>query len=206
MEWKWSYLLNFDAIFTIIVVIAVLYFVLTSKRRKYDFHGYNGDIQGGIDVPRNLVSKKKKKKKRKLNKHEEKCREIFERLFGARFKSVRPDWLKNPVSGKNLELDGFCPEVSTSIGKGLAMEYDGRQHSKYTPHFHRKGGVQEFAYQVKKDHFKDLKCRERGILLIRIPHYVAFEDLERYITTKCKKNGLGSIMKTRNINSGGLYG
>ena len=52
--------------------------------------------------------------------------------------------------------------------------------------FH-KGGTEEFAYQVVKDSWKDRRCREMGIVLIRIPHFVAFQDLERYIRLALNK-------------------
>lgn len=125
-------------------------------------------------------------KQPKFNKSEERCREIFQQMFGVKFKSVRPSFLKNPVTGKNLELDGFNSDIRTPIGKGLAFEYDGEQHSKYNRHFHR-SGESEFQYQVKKDEYKDVRCREEGILLIRIPHYIAYGDLERFIHTKVRK-------------------
>lgn len=129
------------------------------------------------------------KPKSKFYKHEERCREIFQKIFGQPFKSVRPAWLKNPSTGHNLEIDGFCSSVKTPIGTGLGFEMDGRQHSEYTPFFHRHG-VSEFKYQISKDRFKTLKCKEKKVMLIRIPHYVAYEDLERFIENKCRKMGL----------------
>ena len=65
--------------------------------------------------------------------YEEKCRKIFQELFKKEFRSVRPDWLKNPWTYQNLELDGYNPDVITN---GLAFEYDGVQHSRFTPLFH----------------------------------------------------------------------
>lgn len=119
----------------------------------------------------------------RINKHEEHCRTIFQRLFDREFKSVWPAFLKNPSTNHPLQLDGYCPDIETPIGKGLAFEYDGVQHNQYTPYFHRKG-VYEFAYQVEKDRFKTRRCKEEGIALVRIPHYVAFHDLERFIRLK----------------------
>jgi hypothetical protein len=147
-----------------------------------------------VNISNNLIYKPKKARKKNL--HEERCRDIFQKLFNVQFKSVRPDWLKNPVTHKNLELDGFAPFVKTPIGTGLAFEYDGIQHSSYNTHFH-KNGVNEFKYQYKKDAYKDLKCKERGVLLIRIPHYIIFNDLERYIRAECRRH---------NLIAPGLYG
>ena len=188
---KWSYILNIDTIAIIIIIIAVVYCIYTTelKPRKFKFKDIEGAIVDG-KVPWTYgIPRQKQKKKRKLNKHEERCRDIFQDIYGARFKSVRPKWLKNPVTGRNLELDGFCPSIRTPLGMGLAFEYDGVQHSKYNKHFHRHG-ANEFLYQCKKDSWKDMKCKKEGVFLIRIPHFVAFEDLERYITNKLDKHKL----------------
>lgn len=135
------------------------------------------------------IPQPKKKKRPKLNKHEERCREIFQDIFRVPFKSCRPDFLKNPVTGRNLELDGYNATIKTKLGKGLAFEYDGQQHHNYNKHFH-KSGPDEFSYQVKKDYYKDLKCKEKKILLIRIPHDVSYNDLERYIRSKLRRHSL----------------
>ena len=191
---KWSSLLNFDVLGIILLICAVMYCYLTSKKRKrYKFKGLGTTDEFDFsEFRREWRSKRKshkKKRKPKLNKHEERCREIFQKIYSRRFKSIRPKWLKNPVTGKNLELDGFCPDIRTPLGTGLAFEYDGAQHSKYNKHFHR-GGPDEFVYQTKKDAWKDLRCKQEGVFLIRIPHFVAFEDLERYITDKLREKGL----------------
>lgn len=143
-------------------------------RKKGMYEGYEG------------LSKTKKKNKKKRYKHEERCREIFEGIFGVEFPSVRPDWLKNPVTGQNLELDGFNPNIRTPIGRGLAFEYDGEQHAKYNSHFHR-NGPREFVYQYKKDTLKDQRCKQKGVLLIRIPHYIDHSELDMFIVKRLEK-------------------
>lgn len=112
-------------------------------------------------------------------KSEERCREIFEGLFDQEFPSIRPSWLKNPTTGMNLELDGYCANIATPLGKGLAFEYDGQQHARYTPKFHE--SPKNFVSQCKRDIWKDKKCRELGILVIRIPHTIRFDELDMYI-------------------------
>ena len=187
------------------VVIAIIYFAFFSKNKKKPFQQleeFASEILGAsrtTGVPSNII--KKSKKPRKLNKHEERCREIFEGIFGVEFKSCRPEWLENPVTHKNLELDGFSPLIKTKIGKGLAFEYDGQQHARFTPRF--QSHPDEFVYQCKKDSWKDLRCKEEGILLIRIPSFVAFQDLERFIKQKIRKQGLGKYLDETSGN--GLY-
>lgn len=173
--WKWlyEYFFTFEGLATFVIIIIFIYFVCTTKRKKYNFQ-----IPFTYDIEK--IKKSKKKKKKKINKHEEECRRIFQKLFSCKFKSIRPDWLKNPATGKNLEIDGYNSRIITPIGKGLGFEYDGIGHSQYTPHFH-KNGPDDFEYQVAKDSWKDKLCKERNVLLIRIPHFVHFDDLERYI-------------------------
>ena len=153
----------------------MIYFIwfADQKKQKICIERLKKQLFGPVgDYSEPQISKPKKKKKPKFNKSEERCREIFEDIFDAKFKSIRPNWLKNPVTGQNLELDGFSPSIKTSMGQGIAFEYDGIQHAEYNKHFHRNGPA-EFIYQTKKDSWKDLKCKENGVFLIRIPHFVA---------------------------------
>ena len=120
--------------------------------------------------------------------YEEKCRKIFQELFKKEFKKVRPDWLKNLWTYQNLELDGYNPDIVTPKGKGLAFEYDGVQHSRFTPLFH--SCVGDFEYQVMKDSLKDEMCRDEGVLLIRIPHYVCYWHLKPFIMGKLIMKGV----------------
>lgn len=195
--WK-RYLFNFDTLIYLIIALVVIYHAVKYRGRKgirFQGLGNNGwDISESHSFwnqrsPEFGKESRPPPKKKRVNKHEERCREIFESIYQKRFKSVRPSWLKNPVTKRNLELDGYCSDIRTPIGKGLAFEYDGAQHSEYNKHFHR-SGVNEFKYQVTKDAYKDQRCKEEGVMLIRIPHFVAFEDLERYIRNKLKKKGL----------------
>lgn len=214
---KWTDLLNFDVFVIVGIAIMTLYFISICKRKKYPFTFAMPSKDDSQDIiTATFPHPKKKKKKKKINQHEERCREIFQNILRLPFKSVRPDWLKNPATKRNLELDGFCPTIKTRMGTGLAFEYDGIQHGQYEKHFHR-SGEHEFIYQTKKDSWKSEMCKRRGVMLIRIPHTVAFDDLERYIKNKLRQEGLlvdGSrfvpaFSSNRNYDpllSGNLYG
>lgn len=173
---KWKRLFNFDVLAIIVVIVSIVY-VHIKYGIKFKKHKVKSLLPG--DIKKNIL---KNPKKKKHNKHEEKCREIFEEIYGYTFKSIRPNWLKNPSTGRNLELDGYCEHIRTPLGKGLAFEYDGRQHSHYTPHFHKNHN--DFIYQTKKDEYKDLKCKEKGVFLVRIPHFVTYDNLKEYIRDK----------------------
>jgi hypothetical protein len=173
MKSFWLNLLHLETLFYIGLFIMIVYLFYNNKRINIPTSFREGKV---FRVKPSLIQKKGKK----LYKHEEKCRDIFQHIFGVEFKSVRPKWLRNPVTGKNLELDGYNEELK------LAFEYDGRQHSRYDKHFH-KNGINEFIYQRKKDNWKDLQCREHGVFLVRIPHFIDYYDLERYIREKLTK-------------------
>jgi len=117
-----------------------------------------------------------------LRKTEKKCRNIVENLFKCPFPSVRPDFLKYPISRKNLELDMFNPELK------VAFEYQGRQHREYTPYYH--SCVEDFTHQKERDLWKEEKCKQEGICLIVIPDTVKTENLEEFIVQKCKEQKL----------------
>lgn len=129
------------------------------------------DCSGSLECPTSLGNGG--------HKNEQRCRAILERIFGKPFPTVRPKWLKNPATKRNLELDMYCHELR------LAAEYDGKQHYKMTQ-FH--GSKKELLYQMKRDQYKAKKCKELGVTLIRIPYW-AKQDLEGYITRKLKEIG-----------------
>lgn len=143
-----------------------------SKVVIHEINNVNDEIKE--DEPQQIQVGKKKWK------HEEECRRIFEKLLEPyKFPSVRPDWLKSPLTGCNLELDGYNGDIMTDKGQGLAFEYDGKQHKRYVKKFHKTKN--DFEYQKERDRFKNKVCKEKGVTLIRIPHKVKYEYLENYI-------------------------
>jgi hypothetical protein len=115
-------------------------------------------------------------KKRTYDKTEKMCRKILERHFNAEFPSARPEFLKSPVTKKNLELDCYNPDLK------IALEYNGKQHYTYTPHFHR--SKKDFYSQVHRDDWKRNKCKELGIKLIEVPYWISQNELEDWILSK----------------------
>ena len=100
---------------------------------------------------------------------EQKVRSIFESIFNKQFPTVRPEFLKNPKTNRNLELDGYCEELK------LAFEYDGRFHyedrdtkSLTEKQINRHGSLE---LTKEKDLLKDKLCKKEGITLIRIPYW-----------------------------------
>ena len=124
----------------------------------------------------------KKIKKSIPKKHETRCRIILENLFKSPFVTIRPDFLKYPKTGKNLELDMFNSELM------IALEYDGVHHRKFTEFFHK--SEQDFIEQQERDHYKEERCKELGITLIRVPDTVKYDNLEEYIKNELDKRGI----------------
>lgn len=101
------------------------------------------------------------------------CCQTLEEIYGKPFKSVRPDFLKNPTTGHNLELDCYNEELK------LAVEYNGEQHYVW-PNFFRTT-QQQFVEQLRRDQFKVEMCDQLGIYLITVPYTVSHELIPAYI-------------------------
>lgn len=110
-----------------------------------------------------------------LNKTEQSVREIFESIFNKKFPRIRPNFLKNPVTGFNLELDGYCEELK------IAFEYDGEWH--FQKHF----ADDNLDQRKNRDTLKDELCKQHGILLYRVP-YTQKTNLISYINDLVKSN------------------
>ena len=107
------------------------------------------------------------------SKGERTCRKVLEDIYKRKFPTVRPDFLKNPETKRNLELDGFNKDLM------IAFEYNGEQHYHYPNCFHKT--EEDFRKQVRRDKYKFSVCEELGIYLIRIPYTVKNDDIRRYI-------------------------
>lgn len=110
---------------------------------------------------------------------ENECRRVIEKLLGRSFPKCRPDFLRNNVTYSNLELDCFNAEL------GIAVEYNGEQHYKYTPYFH---STKDAFYNIKyRDDMKRRLCEQNGIRLIVVPYTVPVDDIEQYITAQLRR-------------------
>jgi len=105
----------------------------------------------------------------------------LEDIFQSPFYKIRPDFLKNEATGRNLEIDLFNKECM------LAVEIQGVQHYKFSPKFHLT--EQHFHDQKKRDQMKAIKCRQYGIRLIEVPYHVKERDLRAFLHRELKKNG-----------------
>jgi hypothetical protein len=125
-----------------------------------------------------------KKQSKYESKGESECRRVLQKIFNKPFNSVRPDFLRNPVTGNNhnLELDCYDPELK------LAVEYNGEQHYKYIPYFHK--NKEAFHNQKYRDLIKRQMCRDNGVHLIEVPNTVKVGQIEQYLLNKLRNIGI----------------
>lgn len=105
------------------------------------------------------------------SKGEKECRRILEVHYNLPFPKVRPDFLRNPVTGQNLEIDCFNKQL------GLGVEFSGRQHFEFIPYFHT--SRKYFQKQLQRDETKARLCRENGVKLIVVPWNV--KNIEEFL-------------------------
>jgi len=123
-------------------------------------------------------------REKKYSKGEAECRRVLEGYFGIPFKSCRPDFLRNPVTGNQCNLEIDCYNAQMRLG----VEYNGQQHYKYIPFFHR--NKEAFYNQKYRDDMKRRICRENGITLVEVPYTVKHGDIERWLLRALKQRGI----------------
>lgn len=177
----------------IIVLLIIRYYANKINTMCYDFDEMRRDdliqINKGMMYEKNgevknykplkLPKEIKPKKPKRINKGEEACRQIFERLFNRPFERIRPDFLKNDCTDLNMEIDGFNNDLK------LGFEYQGVQHYKYTPYFHK--DINDFNKQIYRDNLKRELLEKDGIKIIYVPYSVDHEDMENYVKSELQK-------------------
>ena len=117
----------------------------------------------------------KQKPRPRDSKGETICRQYLEKRFLKPFPKIRPNFLRNPVTGGNLNLELDCFNEELQLG----VEYNGVQHYKFCPFFHR--NKEAFLNQKYRDEMKRVKCRDAGVKLIEVPYTVPAHKIENYI-------------------------
>lgn len=161
--------------FDILVLLSIIFFFIYAIMRI----GKAGTYSSTVFLPGEKA--KGKKFIPKESKGEVICRNYLQRKFNKPFRKIRPDFLRNPVTGGdyNLELDCYNDELK------LGVEYNGVQHYKFSPYFHR--NKEAFLNQKYRDEMKRVKCRDAGVMLIEVPYTVSHDEIERYIDNELEK-------------------
>lgn len=106
---------------------------------------------------------------------------VLEEIFGRPFYKVRPDFLRNEVTGMNLEIDLYNDDLK------LAVEVQGDQHYKFNSYFHK--SKEHFLNQRYRDEMKKWKCKEKGITLVEVPYRVGEKRLRSYLIEQLRLCG-----------------
>ena len=117
-----------------------------------------------------------------MSKGEKLYKQAIEEITGKPFFCVRPDFLKNPETGRNLEIDIYNDELR------MGIEYSGKSHYVFPNSFHK--SYDDFINQVRRDQFKVDMCDVNGVYLITVPYNVPLnlEEIKKYITYYLPEN------------------
>lgn len=162
------------------ILIYGLYRIITKQSGSYSKSYYYNNKELENNIPKKNVPKE--------SKGETECRRVLRNIFNRSFDKARPDFLNNPVTGGqfNLELDCYDQQLR------LAVEYNGIQHYQYNKFFHRNND--HFLTQKYRDDMKRRICKEHGITLIEVPYTVKLENIERFLTNELLNKGYGKFM------------
>jgi len=108
------------------------------------------------------------------------CRQFMELTFRRPFRRTRPAFMKNPITGVNLELDLYNEELK------LAVEYNGRQHYEYSTYMHH-NSKDKFMNQQYRDYIKKDLCDKHGVRLIIVPYTVPHKEIPAFLSRELGK-------------------
>jgi len=171
---------SFELIFGVCIALIILF----SIYRKYKGEKGSWSTKYFYDskTSSSFVDKNdfKTNRVRTDSKGEIECRRVLEKIFNKPFNKARPNFLNNPVTGGNfnLELDCYNDELQ------IAVEFNGQQHYKYVPYFHKNN--EAFLNQKYRDDMKRRMCKDENIILIEVPYTVKVENIERFIKDELK--------------------
>lgn len=160
-----------------IIIIIGFYNKITKKKGSWSkYYIYNEDNGKRHNEKYDDINKTPTKKD---SKGEIECKNVLEEIFNKSFIKTRPNFLKNEITGGyNLEIDCYNDELK------IGLEYNGIQHYKYTPYFHK--NKEAFYNQKYRDELKRRMCKENGIYLIEVPYTVKIENIKDYILRELK--------------------
>jgi hypothetical protein len=167
--------------FEIILVLSISFIVIFSLIRIGKKGTWNSTY---IYNPVNpLYSQKYVNKKvgpPKESSGEKECRRVLQKIFNKPFKNCRPDFLLNPVTGGRFNLELDCYEESLK----LAVEYNGVQHYKFIPYFHK--NKEAFYNQKYRDDMKQRLCKDNRVNLIEVPNTIQVSNIEEFLRKNLK--------------------
>lgn len=176
--------------FIICIFVLVIIFIITKAK------GIKGSWseKSDIDPFRTFVfnnGEEEGDEKKQDSKGERICRKFLQDTLGEPFDKIRPDFLRNPITSKNydnshnLEIDCYSPKLK------LGVEFNGAQHYKYIPHFHK--NYEAFRNQQYRDELKKRMCADNNVTLIEVPY--TEKNIPRYLYDKLNALGYFQLNK-----------
>jgi hypothetical protein len=135
-----------------------------------------------LDTPRPRPRPRRSSALAGSSRGEQACKSFAEFYFQCAFTKTRPDFLRNPVTGENLELDIYNPDLK------LAIEYNGSQHYNYNSFMH-KNSRDKFQNQQYRDLIKKDLCQKEGITLVVVPYTVPHDQIGSFLFGELKRLG-----------------
>lgn len=151
------------------------------RNEKKNFDKIFSDIYSDDDEDDIII--KKKRWMPQMSKGEERCKIYLENYLNKPFNKIRPDLLKNSVTGHNLEIDLYNDELK------LGVEYNGLQHYKFCPGIHK--NYEHFQTQRYRDEMKKMMCKDAGITLIEVPY--TEKDIEDFLFKELSIRGFNKL-------------
>ena len=105
------------------------------------------------------------------------CRQLLERMYGAKFRRIRPQWLLNEDTQHPLEIDCYNEDLK------LGLEANGEQH--YVTGLYC--DPEALSAIQDRDRKKARMCEKLGIHLIVVPYTVKLQDIQKFILTSLQK-------------------
>ena len=166
-----------------IILIYGFYRVLTKQKGNWSnsYSTYTAKDINNLSFnnkDNNSISNKINKSPPKESVGELECKRVLEKIFNKPFNKNRPSFLNNKITGGNYNLEIDCYNNELKLG----VEYDGAQHHKYIPYFHK--NKEAFYNQKYRDTLKEYMCKENGVILIRVPYTIKVENIESLLRNK----------------------
>lgn len=108
-----------------------------------------------------------------------------EHLFAVQFTKHRPNWLTNPDTNRQLEIDMYNENIK------FGVEYNGKHHDEFDPVFHKT--LEGFDKMQANDRLKIAKCKENGIALVIVSSTVPIINICHHIAVEAAKLGIFSV-------------
>lgn len=169
-------------VIVMLIIVGVIYIFYDKSILEYNNNNIKYKKDDDVIVKKEIIEDDKVHvTKKKESKGQKAVREYLEKRFNKKFIECRPDFLKNPKTGRNLEYDCYNEELK------LAVEYNGKQHYELNSNFHK--SPTDFQNQVLRDNIKMRLSEKNGIALIIVPYNIKLKDIPDYLEEKLEMYG-----------------